>query len=89
VPAYEVVLADGAVDGEGMVTHVGRQRAVGAIGVNVRTEVRYDGELRGRYIERSNATDRSELAVNRHEHGGRPALVSVAAPRSSANSSLA
>ncbi|GAA2341338.1 hypothetical protein Scani_38040 [Streptomyces caniferus] len=62
VPADQVVLAERAVDREGVARDVGSQRAVGAVDLGGRSAVLEHGRLHRRREQRFDPADRPEGA---------------------------
>ena len=75
VRADEVVLADRAVDLQGVVGHVGGQRAVGAVRVGIGAGVDDDGQLGGRDDERGDPAQAPDFGRGGDEDRRFPPLV--------------
>ncbi len=73
--AAQVVLADGSLDRERVLRHVGAEGAVGAVDVVVRAAVDDDRQLRGRQLDAFDPADRTDLPGAGDEDGGLAALV--------------
>src|SRR5580692_10438763 len=73
--AAQVVLADGSLDRERVLRHVGAERAVGAADVVVRAVVDDDRQFGGWQLDAFDAADRTDTAGAGDKDGGLAALV--------------